>query len=197
MQASSIPRLFEPIVLVHGGAGNIPNRRDLGKHKGTRIAVRLGYAKLIQTGSVLDAVELALRSMELDENFNCGEIIIIEVLIIISLIILTFIILGYGSVLNINGDVETDASIMDGKDLNAGCATLVEDILHPITLARAVMEKSNHTFIGGDGVMEFANRHNIPILKPSGQLVTEAAREALDRYKENNNIVQITELKLL
>ena len=79
MQPSSIPRLIEPIVLVHGGAGDIPDSRDLGKHKGTTIAVRLGYAKLMQTGIVLDAVEFAVRSMELDENFNCGKNIIIEV----------------------------------------------------------------------------------------------------------------------
>ena len=102
--------------------------------------------------------------------------------------------LGYGSVLNINGDVQMDASIMDGKNLNAGCATLVEDILHPITLARAVMERSNHTFIGGDGVMQFANKQNITILKPSGQLVTQAAREALERFKKDNNVGQVSEL---
>ena len=61
------------MVFVHGGACNIPNSRDLGKHNGTKIAARLGYDKLMATGNAIDAVEEAVRSMELDENFNCGK----------------------------------------------------------------------------------------------------------------------------
>lgn len=66
------PRLIEPIVIVHGGAGDSPDSRDTGKHQGTKLAARLGYDKLLAGGSVLDAVEEAVRSMELDENFNAG-----------------------------------------------------------------------------------------------------------------------------
>lgn len=66
------PRLIEPVVIVHGGAGDIPDSRDSGKHKGTKLAARLGYDKLLAGGSVLDAVEEAVRSMELDESFNAG-----------------------------------------------------------------------------------------------------------------------------
>lgn len=57
---------------MQGGAGDIPDVRDFGKLIGCRLAARLGYAKLKETGSVLDAVETAVRSMELDENFNAG-----------------------------------------------------------------------------------------------------------------------------
>lgn len=60
------------MVIVHGGAGDIPDSRDNGKHQGTKLAARLGYDKLMSGGSVLDAVEEAVRSMELDENFNAG-----------------------------------------------------------------------------------------------------------------------------
>lgn len=59
-------------MLVHGGAGDIPDSRDHGKHQGTKLAARLGYNKLLASGSALDAVEEAVRSMELDENFNAG-----------------------------------------------------------------------------------------------------------------------------
>lgn len=45
----------------------------MGKHRGTRLAARLGYAKLASGGSALDAVEAAVRSMEIDDNFNCGK----------------------------------------------------------------------------------------------------------------------------
>lgn len=92
---------------------------------------------------------------------------------------------GYGSNLNLDGVVSMDASIMSGKNLDAGCVTLVEDILHPITLARRVMENSSHTFIGGEGVMRFAKAQGIEIMSPPGQLVTQAARDALEAFKED------------
>lgn len=91
---------------------------------------------------------------------------------------------GYGSVLNLDGNVEMDASIMEGKTLKAGCCTLVEDIHHPISLARLVMEKTIHRFLGGKGVMKFAREQNVEILSPPGQLVTDYAREALDKFKQ-------------
>lgn len=78
-----------------------------------------------------------------------------------------------------------EASIMEGTNLNAGCCTLVKDIYHPIALARLVMEKTNHTFLGGESVMKFAKENGIEILSPPGQLVTPAARMALQRFKEH------------
>lgn len=66
--------MIEPIVLVHGGAGDIPDSRDEGKLIGCKLAVRRGYEKLQATESVVDAVEEAVRIMELDEHFNAGEI---------------------------------------------------------------------------------------------------------------------------
>lgn len=92
---------------------------------------------------------------------------------------------GYGSVLNYDGDVEMEASIMDGRDLNAGCCTLVQDIHHPISLAKDVMLKTNHTFLGGVNVMKFAHEHGYEILPP-GALVTKYAIEALEEYKKQH-----------
>lgn len=78
-----------------------------------------------------------------------------------------------------------EASIMSGDDLNGGCVTLVEDILHPITLARRVMENTNHTFLGGDGAMRFATEQGIEIIAPKGQLVTQHAKDALEAFKRD------------
>lgn len=72
---------------------------------------------------------------------------------------------------------------MEGKTLKAGVCTLVEDIYHPISLARLVMEKTIHRFLGGKGVMKFAREQNVEILSPPGQLVTDYAREALEKFK--------------
>lgn len=71
---------------------------------------------------------------------------------------------------------------MNGKTLSAGCCTLITDINHPISLARLVMERTLHTFLGGEHAMRFAREQNIDILPP-GQLVTEYAKEALAEFK--------------
>ncbi|KAJ6636748.1 putative isoaspartyl peptidase/L-asparaginase [Pseudolycoriella hygida] len=152
---------IEPVVIVHGGAGVTPDSRDIANYLGTKLAARIGYDKLLSGGSVLDAVEEAVRSMELDENFNAG----------------------LGSVLNVDGIASMEASIMSGNNLNAGCVTMVEDILHPISLARRVMENTNHTFLGGDGAMSLAKEQGIEILTPKGQLVTQRAKDALEAFK--------------
>lgn len=78
-----------------------------------------------------------------------------------------------------------DASIMNGADLDAGCVTLINDILHPITLARMVMERTNHTFLGGEGAMRFAKQQNVKIYDPAGQLATQAGKDALAAYKKD------------
>lgn len=101
---------MEPIILVHGGAGNVPDSRVAGKLSGNRKSVEAGYKVLQEGGSALEAVEAAIRVMEGDEAFNAG----------------------YGSVLNIEGEVEMDASIMSGADLRAGAVTVVKDIANPI-----------------------------------------------------------------
>lgn len=147
------------MILVHGGAGTISESSYPGKYRGSKQAVRLGYEVLSSGGSALDAVEMAVKSMELDENFNAG----------------------YGSVLTQNYTVEMDASIMDGATLNAGCVTLVKDIFHPITLARRVMDKTPHTFLGGDATKEFSITEGFKILE-EGALVTEKSRAAVDAF---------------
>ncbi|XP_055914190.1 probable isoaspartyl peptidase/L-asparaginase GA20639 [Eupeodes corollae] len=152
---------MKPILLVHGGAGDIPASRVSGKLDGIKKSLRDGFKLLNNGQSSLDAVEEAVRSMELDDNFNAG----------------------YGSCLNSDGIVEMDASIMEGKYLKAGCLTLLQDIMHPISVARKVMEKTNHTFIGGESALKFAETHNFkPLTK--GSLVTENAKLALDEFKE-------------
>lgn len=83
--------------------------------------------------------------------------------------------------MNFVGDVEMDASIMNGSNLNAGCCTLVRDIHHPISLAKTIMLQ-NQTFLGGPNVMRFARDHGIEIL-PFGSLVTKYAENELKFFK--------------
>lgn len=160
----SITISTEPIVLVHGGAGAIKDAQLPVALHGVKTAARVGFETLKCGGSVLDAVQQAVRSMEMNPQFNAG----------------------YGSVLTWEGKVEMDAAIMSGLDLNAGCVTVVRDIYHPVDLARRVMEKTRHKFLSGEGAMLFAEEENFEIL-PEGALVTSKSQKALEDYKNSLN----------
>lgn len=116
----------------------------------------------MQTGCAMDAAEAAVKHMELDSNFNAG----------------------YGSVLTTDGTVEMEASFMDGKTLKAGCVSGVVDVMHPITVARRVMEKTPHNFLGFHGANKFIKQQEFELLKP-GALVTDHAVSALEHWKED------------
>ncbi|EDW65385.1 probable isoaspartyl peptidase/L-asparaginase GA20639 [Drosophila virilis] len=154
-----------PVILIHGGAGDITDSRVAGKFKGIKDALRAAWKHFEPTteasGSALDAVETAVRSMELDESFNAG----------------------YGSCLNTAGGVEMEASFMEGRDLRAGCVTLLCDVMHPITVARRLMERRRHVFLGGQAALDLALSSGIERL-PAGSLVTESAQQALREFKQ-------------
>lgn len=73
---------------------------------------------------------------------------------------------------------------MNGATLKAGCVTGIKDILHPISVARKVME-TPHTFLAFEGAMKFANESGFEILDPPGQLITDYSRQALLDFLEN------------
>ena len=155
-----VEKNIEPCLIVHGGAGTIPQSREEGKVKGVKKSVYYGYKELIETDNALQAVEKAVNVMEMDEYFNAG----------------------YGSVLTLAGNVEMDASIMCGRTLNFGAVSIVKDILYPISLAKLVMQKSRHKFLCEDGAIDFARRNGMRILYPPGQLVTDFTSNFMQSY---------------
>ncbi|TDG45622.1 hypothetical protein AWZ03_007897 [Drosophila navojoa] len=152
-----------PTVLVHGGAGHIDADKVECVKLGVKQAAQRGYKAMLETGSALNAVEQAVMVLEADIHFNAG----------------------YGSVLTENGNVEMDASIMDGSRLEGGCVTMARSIMHPISLARCVMEKTNYRFLAGDGAMRLAKEEGFEIL-PKNALVTEASQKLLKVFKISN-----------
>ncbi|XP_063237320.1 isoaspartyl peptidase/L-asparaginase [Bacillus rossius redtenbacheri] len=156
--------MVRPVVLVHGGAGDIPDGRVEAKLSGMRSAAREGYAALAGTGSVLDAVQAAVRVMEDDPAFNAGR----------------------GSVLNIEGEVEMDAIIMEGTNLQAGAVGALRNVQHPVDVARLVMERTPHVLLVGEGAKGFATAAGVPDV-PASALVTQASREALESYKRHRD----------
>lgn len=150
---------MNPIIIVHGGAGDIPQGRVKGKLDGMKTSVKAGYEVLKNGGSALDAVEAAVVSMEKDENFNAG----------------------YGSVLTLRGEVEMEASIMRGQDLNVGGVTLVREFLHPISIAHKVLTDSPHSLLGGEGAKLFALEKGFKPIPPES-LISENAKKALENF---------------
>ena len=93
-----------------------------------------GYDALAEGKTAVEAVEIAVKLLEDSPLFNAGK----------------------GSVFTADETHEMDASIMDGKTLNAGAVSLITGIKNPISLAKDVMEKSEHVFLAGEGAMTFA-----------------------------------------
>lgn len=152
--------MAEPFsIIVHGGAGP---RRDQQQGEAARAgclkAAEVGAALLARGGSALDAVEAAARVLEDDPLFNAG----------------------LGAVLNADGEVELDASIMNGDTLAAGAVAVVKTVKNPITLARLVMERSPHVLLVGEGADAFARAQGIPAIA-KGSLVTPLQQQ---RWRE-------------
>jgi len=143
-QGPQNPRLA---FVIHGGAGVIkrgsltPEREKQYRDK-LEEALLAGY-KALQSGKTsLDAVEIAIRMLEDSPLFNAGK----------------------GAVFTADGKNELDASIMNGKTLAAGAVAGLHHVKNPITLARAVMEKSVHVMMVGDGAEKFAKEQNIELV---------------------------------
>ena len=144
-------------IIVHGGAWDIPDNAVESHYKGVEHALEVGWKILKSGGNAIDAVEQAVRIMEDDETFDAG----------------------YGSHLNQLGEVELDASIMDGKTIRCGAVAAVHHIKNPITLARKIMDESEHILLVGNGAEQYAKEHGITICEPA-ELVTQRER---DRWK--------------
>ena len=139
----------EYVLVIHGGAGNI-KKENMTREKEARYIKKLSEvlekgAKILKNGgSALDAVEASIRIMENSPLFNSGK----------------------GAVFNADGKNELDASIMDGKTLNAGAVANVTIIKNPISAARKVMEESAHVLLIKEGAEEFAKQQGLEIVEP-------------------------------
>ncbi|TRY95764.1 hypothetical protein DNTS_026443 [Danionella cerebrum] len=148
-----------PVVVVHGGAGHIPKDRAEASTIGVKEAASTGYALLQRGGSAMDAVVEAVALMETNPRFNAG----------------------LGSVLNVKGEVEMDALVMDGTTLGSGAVSAVRRIANPVRLARLVMEKTNHLCLTAEGASKFARSMGVPEV-PEESLITDYAKM---RWKKN------------
>lgn len=167
-----------PVALViHGGAGVI-ERNALSADDEREIRAQLdraldaGHAVLAQGGSALDAAIAAVVVLEDSPRFNAGK----------------------GAVFNAEGGHELDASLMQGHDRSAGAVAGVTTIRNPILLARAVMERSPHVMLAGDGAEAFADLQGDIARVPNSHFDTDARREQLELARKRESAQALNEL---
>ncbi len=153
-------------LVIHGGAGTILKKNmtpalEAAYKETLEKAIRAGHTILKEGGSSADAVEQAIWVMEDSPLFNAGK----------------------GAVFTSAGTNELDASFMDGKTKNAGAVAGITNVRHPISAARAVMEKSPHVMMACEGAELFAKEQGLEIVGPS-YFFTEQRMKALKRAKE-------------
>jgi beta-aspartyl-peptidase (threonine type) len=152
-------------LVIHGGAGTISPaqitpemEREL--RAGLQRSLDSGHAILKNGGSSVDAVVAAVRMLENDPLFNAGR----------------------GAVFTSAGTHEMDAAIMEGHTLKAGAVAAIKRVKNPILLARAVMEKSPHVMLAGDGAEDFARELGFEIVQQE-YFYTDQRWQALERVR--------------
>src|SRR5215467_5066889 len=145
-------------IVVHGGAWSIPAEMREAHAAGCLAAAERGFAVLAAGGSALDAVVAAVELLEDDPTFDAGR----------------------GSVLSAEGRVQLDAGLMDGRTLHVGAVANVHRVAHPIRLARAVLERSGHHLLVGEGAERFAREQGFPLVDPDTFVVERERRRYAD-----------------
>jgi beta-aspartyl-peptidase (threonine type) len=135
-------------IAVHGGCGTaerlLPADVQADYRRSLTLALELGR-KLLQDGNEsLQVVEEVARAMEDNPLFNAGK----------------------GAAFNNQGEHELDASIMDGRTLSCGAVAGVRTVKNPISLARLVMQRTEHVLLVGAGAEQLAEDMNVPLVNP-------------------------------
>lgn len=133
-----------PSLVLHGGAGTIPLERMApgeldAHHAGLRAALLAGHHVLAAGGPALEAVVAAVMALEDDPLFNAGR----------------------GAVFTRAGVQEMDAAVMDGATLRTGAVAGLRGPRNPVLAARAVMERSPHVLLAGEGALAFLRAQGV------------------------------------
>ncbi len=157
-------------IIIHGGAGtilreNMSPEKEAAYRAKLEEAIKIGYNILKSGGSSLDAVQRTINVMEDSPLFNAGK----------------------GAVFTNAGTNEHDASIMDGKTLNAGASAGTTIVRNPINLARTIMDNSPHVMLSGNGANTFAKEQGLQIVEPD-YFYTESRHKLLEKIKESEKL---------
>ncbi len=153
-------------IVIHGGAGVMSKSRMTDEKQQEYItvlneALQLGEKLLKEGADATDVVVNVINVMENSPLFNAGK----------------------GAVFTSEGKNELDASIMEGKTLNAGAVAGVHDIKNPINAAREVMIHSEHVMLSGKGASEFAKKQGLEMV-PNKYFYTKSRHESLKQLQK-------------
>lgn len=163
------------VLVIHGGAGNIPKEnltddKQQAYYAKLEESLQAGEAILKEGGTSLDAVEVAVKILEDSPLFNAGK----------------------GAVFSIEGTNELDAAIMCGHTLKAGAVAGITNIKNPISVARKVMDHSPHVLLIGKGAEQFGYEQGLEVVNPSyffDQQRWDQYREHLRREQQLRGVV--------
>jgi beta-aspartyl-peptidase (threonine type) len=152
-------------IVIHGGAEN-KSREEIGEQeaeyrKGIEEALEAGHAVLRAGGPAVEAVEVAVRSMENNYLFNAGK----------------------GGAFSKEREISFDAAIMDGHTLEAGAVANVKNVRNPISLARAIKDHSDHVLLVGEGAQMFAREMDLE-MEQEAYFETEKQAQELQKTLE-------------
>ncbi|HEU4441254.1 MAG TPA: isoaspartyl peptidase/L-asparaginase [Burkholderiales bacterium] len=153
--------MMRPVIAIHGGAG-VMRRDKPGEQQ--RAVLRRALEAAYEQKTALDAVTAAVVVLEDSPLFNAGR----------------------GSCFNADGEIEMDASVMEGERLRAGAVAAVRRIRNPVLAARAVMEKTRHVLLAGDGAERLAREQGLVLEEPS-YFATEKRLSALKRNLKDHH----------
>jgi beta-aspartyl-peptidase (threonine type) len=144
-------------LLVHGGAWDIPAEMHQDHLHGLENAAQIGMKLLTEGKNAIHTVIEVVKQLERDPTFDAE----------------------YGSILNLEVEVEMDAIVMDGKDLSAGAVAAIQNVAHPVEVAELIRTHTEHILLAGNGASIFAHQNGITFYPAEKLLV---GRE-LERYK--------------
>ena len=159
-----------PVLAVHGGAGTVGRASMTAEaeesfHAGLRAALLAGHAVLAGGGSAIDAVTRAVVALEDDPQFTAGR----------------------GAVYTSAGRHEMDAAVMEGRDRAAGAVGAILGPRNPVLAARAVMERSGHVLLVGEGAMDFLRGQDLAWEAPE-YFHTDRRWQSLQRELERRRL---------
>lgn len=150
------------LLAIHGGAGTVRKEAltpedEAGYRAGLRRSLEAGHRVLAAGGNALDAVTAAVMALEDEPRFNAGR----------------------GAVLTTDGRAEMDAAVMSGADRAAGAVAGVCGPRNPVLAARAVMERSGHVLLIGEGAERFCREEGVAF-EPATYFLTDRRIRALE-----------------
>ncbi len=155
MQSQNVAKPWS--IAIHGGAGGDPKawgpEKCDARMRALGVALTAGRDVLAAGGTALDAIEAAVTVLEDDGNFHAGR----------------------GATLTSTGNVELDASIMDGASANCGAVAAMNACGNPIRVARRVMQQTSHVLLVGPGADAFAQSQGFPLAPPDYFLGTRTS----------------------